>query len=186
MDIIQRYCSKCHAALPLTRKHSYCFSCKKHYNATHKTLSAEERHIQDTERLLENTLLVLHPTMGTCWQWTGPLYLGYGRCSYKGKNQGAYRASYIHFKGAIPPNLTLDHLCRNRACINPSHLEPVTTGENVLRGVSFTAQEAKQTHCKYGHELVGHGIYWEGNKRKCRLCRYRREAERRKRNKSMQ
>ena len=93
-----------------------------------------------------------------CWLWTDALNTnGYGVVwdPAKQKQSKAHRVAYEELVGAIPDELPIDHLCRNRACINPEHLQPVTLGENVRRGVSPPAQRARQTHCKNGHELSG-------------------------------
>ena len=70
-----------------------------------------------------------------CWNWEGSLTNdGYGICSYKGKNKVAHRLIYELINGKVPDGLQLDHLCRNRKCVNPDHLEIVTCKENVRRG----------------------------------------------------
>lgn len=82
-----------------------------------------------------------------CWPWTGSVYtVGYGEFSFGGSSGYAHRFSYELHKGPIPVGLTIDHTCHNadyscpggkcahRLCINPAHLEAVTTGENVRRG----------------------------------------------------
>lgn len=69
-----------------------------------------------------------------CWLWTANTNRGYGNFTVAGKTRKAHRISYQTFVGAIPDGLALDHLCRVRACVNPSHLEPVTWAENVRRG----------------------------------------------------
>jgi hypothetical protein len=70
-----------------------------------------------------------------CWVWTGcRIYSGYGRLSVAGKLVLAHRYAYELLRQPIPAGLTLDHLCRNRACINPEHLEPVSVAENTRRG----------------------------------------------------
>src|SRR6185295_6552302 len=69
-----------------------------------------------------------------CWIWKSALDTGgYGQF-YDVKTINSHRWTYQHFIGPIPPGLDLDHLCRNRACCNPMHLEPVTRSENILRG----------------------------------------------------
>lgn len=69
-----------------------------------------------------------------CWFWNGSLNGGYGRSNINGKQQYAHRLSYEAFVGPIPEGMYLDHLCRNRSCINPEHLEIVTHAENIRRG----------------------------------------------------
>ncbi len=85
-----------------------------------------------------------------CWLWTGARHnAGYGQ--YGKPARLAHRMSYEAFVGPIPDGLTVDHLCRNRLCVNPSHLEPVALAVNVLRGESLPAKNARKTHCPKGH-----------------------------------
>lgn len=90
--------------------------------------------------------------------------------------RGAHRVAYEIVKGPIPKGLQIDHLCRVPACINPNHLEAVTAQVNTLRGVSPAAQQARQTHCKRGHELnaVNMVRYGDGHRR-CKTCESYRE-----------
>lgn len=106
-----------------------------------------------------------------CWIWKGAKHgRGYGNFFASGYVL-AHRFSYELARGPIPPGLTIDHLCRNRLCVNPDHLEAVTMRVNLLRGVGPSAVAARKTHCPRGHEYAGLNIYWtKDGRRKCRTC----------------
>jgi len=90
------------------------------------------------------------PDLGPCWLWTGPkLKDGYAMLSVNGTNVGVHKFSY-ELTARIPEGLCLDHLCRVRHCVNPAHLEPVTTEENIRRGELWKVSGAK-TKCPAGH-----------------------------------
>jgi hypothetical protein len=71
----------------------------------------------------------------------------------------------------VPTGLHLDHLCGNRSCVRPDHLEPVTQRENTLRGGSFSAVNAKKTHCIRGHEFAGENLGARSDGRACLRCK---------------
>lgn len=127
----------------------------------------------------------------TCWLWiAGRQADGYGSITVGGSGKLAHRVAYELVVGPIAKDLTLDHLCRVRHCVNPAHLEPVTNRVNILRGVSPTAQCAQQTSCKRGHPFTEANTRIKatpyGVARVCRSCNEevlapRRNAKRRKR-----
>lgn len=105
----------------------------------------------------------------SCWLWTGVINVDGYAMFWNGKRTiGAHRWSYEHFVGPIPKGLELDHLCRVRHCVNPSHLEPVTHQENVRR--AGPPWNAGATHCKNGHELTTENTRMRGSCRICRAC----------------
>lgn len=106
-----------------------------------------------------------------CIEWVGARSPdGYGRIAVNRVAVGAHRVAYELVHGAIPDDLVVDHLCRNRSCINPEHLELVTNRENILRGDGLAAQNARKTHCINGHPLTPENIYGYDGSRECRLC----------------
>ena len=127
-----------------------------------------------------------------CWIWMGRLNEGgYGLFSEKNAGKGwghlfAHRYSWQIANGAIPENLTVDHLCRTPSCVNPEHLRLVTLRENVLSGDNPAAQNARKTSCPRGHLFTAENTITNMNtsgglSRTCRICS--REAVRRYREK---
>lgn len=107
---------------------------------------------------------------GFCWDWQGYVCpAGYGRVKIDGRAHQAHRWTYQQLVGPIPDGLVLDHLCRNRRCCNPDHVEPVTDAENVRRGL--LSYEIR-THCARGHDVRLEGAYFvaRNGRRKCRVC----------------
>ena len=104
----------------------------------------------DRARLFKHRKIEAGPEPTTCWLWTAAERgNGYGAYRLKGKSHLVHRIAYLMFRGPIPSNLNLDHLCHNRRCFNPDHLEPVTQQENLSRGLG-NDNSRKQT-CLNGH-----------------------------------
>jgi len=123
-----------------------------------------------------------------CWLWTGHISPdGYGMAWWGrrdgGPDQmlGAHRLVYHLLVGRVPDGLQLDHVrergCVHRNCVNPAHLEPVTSGENTRRGDTIPARHAAKTHCPQGHPYEGNNLYFNSRgSRECRTCRKERGA----------
>ncbi len=113
-----------------------------------------------------------------CWKWDGPCRGGvdgnrYSGVQFRGKTWYVHRLVYAIFNGDLMDGKQIDHLCRNRRCVNPAHLEQVEGIENWRRGMSVTRQKQMQTHCKHGHELTPDNTYIHRrhNRRDARECR---------------
>src|SRR5581483_10657197 len=115
-----------------------------------------------------------------CWVWTGTLSAdGYGRVYTGARNTAwAHRVSYELHRAPIPAGCQIDHLCRNRACVNPAHLEVVSARENTLRGATVTARNARKTHCIHGHPFDAANTIYRHGRRECRACRVRNDRAR--------
>lgn len=114
-------------------------------------------------------------TPSECWDWIGHRSdRGYGYFRSEGKSVRAHRFSYEFYNSPINEGLTIDHLCRNRGCVNPTHLEAVSFKENISRATAW--RPPRETHCPKGHEYT---ISREG-RRYCRICGAMKQRERRK------
>lgn len=114
---------------------------------------------------------VLRHGEGDCWPWNAYRNQdGYGYY-FANRFMAAHRIAYMLTVGPIPDGLQLDHLCRNRACCNPAHLEPVTARENCLRGETVAARNAAKTHCSNGHPYAGDNLITKRHGRACRICK---------------
>ena len=103
-----------------------------------------------------------------CWIWTAARRAdGYGKMSWNGPVEYAHRIAWLLEYGAWPERI-LDHLCRMPSCVNPKHLEDVSHRSNLLRGVGFSAINARKTHCPQGHVYDKNHRYRMG--RYCSLC----------------
>lgn len=139
---------------------------------------------KDVERLMSHI-----SKSNDCWLWLGkPANTGYGQIGFGKRSErvtrNAHRVVYELLVGEVPEGKQLDHLCRNRMCVNPAHLEPVTQKENLLRGDTIPAKNAVKTHCNRGHEFTDKNTYRYGsNQRMCRACAHVRKKQYRQKQK---
>lgn len=120
-----------------------------------------------------------------CWEWKAAGDdQGYGRFGIGRTVHLAHRVAYEALVGPIPAGLVTDHLCRNPACVNPAHIEPVTHRENSRRGTGWggrmgrAGRLAARTHCIHGHEFTDDNTYTHPKRgtRECRACANERRA----------
>jgi len=110
--------------------------------------------------------------VGECVIWTGATDShGHGEKRVNGKMRSTHVLAYEEKYGPVPPGLVLDHLCRNRACRNADHLEPVTVRENTLRGEGLTAQFARRDACINGHPYTAENTRIRKSRGHARVCR---------------
>jgi len=124
--------------------------------------------MKDIERFWEKV-----EKTNSCWNWTASKFKnGYGQFRLGGTMVLAHRFSYELSIEKITKGLEIDHLCRNRKCVNPEHLELVNHHMNLLRGNTIARFNAEKTHCPQGHAYTKENIYVESNgSRHCRTCR---------------
>lgn len=156
--------------------------CKVHYKRWLRTGSTEikwRNNLPIEARLDAQTQV---DEASGCWLWTGRITSkGYGQMSVKRKTFFVHRLSYERHVGPIPPELTIDHLCCVKNCVNPEHLEAVPPGVNSVRGFAMAAVNRRKTHCPQGHAYDEENTYQGKRGRSCRTCareRYHRHKHR--------
>lgn len=123
------------------------------------------------KKLWLRTKLVSRGYASACFEWQGATVDGYGVIQTGGKLYYLHKLSWQIHRGEVAPGIELDHLCRNRACWNPEHLEPVSKRENILRGEGITAQNARKDHCARGHPFTPENTRMtRGGGRRCVAC----------------
>ena len=113
-----------------------------------------------------------------CWNWVGAQRNGYGLTDHGGVQYYVHRVYWVAYREEIDVDIEMDHLCRNRRCLNPDHLEPTTRRINTLRGESFAAVNAEKTHCPAGHPLEGENVRVTESGRSCWTCNRQKGRER--------
>lgn len=111
----------------------------------------------------------------SCWAWQGAIdKYGYGKFTARGRTLKAHRAAYEMRRGPIPPSLTIDHMCENKACVNPAHLDVATAAENTRRSA-----RDRRLSCGREHPWTEQTTRWRSNgRRACRTCESLRRARR--------
>lgn len=124
---------------------------------------------QDENRFWSKVAVPEQPSC--CWEWEAVKTNGYGQFWLSGNQFQAHRVSYSWLIGSIPAEMCVDHLCRNRSCVNPDHLRLVSNAVNVLAGFGHGAINRNKTHCPRGHEYTPENtrVSAEGH-RFCRTC----------------
>lgn len=132
-----------------------------------------------TER--ERSYLRVHQTpSGDCLLWSGQKDRdGYGICYFRRKNRRAHRVAWFSVHGDIPTGMVINHTCRNRACVNPQHLNLLSRSENSMRdSASLGYINSQKTVCKAGHQFDGSYIERATGKRRrtCSVCERAKKA----------
>lgn len=160
-------------------KLNLCVTCNKHFNPrriNQKFCSIRCKSIinHSKESLSKRFFQKINKTLN-CWIWVAHIHSsGYGSMTFKNKAMFAHRASYFLFNGNLIKGLSIDHICRNKLCVNPKHLRQVTKKQNALENSnSPSAINSRKKNCIRGHEFNKENTYVrpDRNGRMCRVCR---------------
>lgn len=158
-------CKEPECAKPANARRGWCWGHYERWRKSGDPQSPVLWHEGETaqDRIFKKVVLV-----AGCWEWTGHIDSnGYGKAS----RGWAHRLSYEAFVAPIPEGLEIDHLCRNRRCVNPEHLETVSRAENLRRSPLVGKNSHPQPQCKRGHSRDPENLYYRPNgSRECRLC----------------
>lgn len=141
-----------------------------HANEIHNV--NEVRAVPVTERVVRRFFKHVTKTPG-CWLFSAASSSPYKRFMVDRVSVLAHRFAYSVLVGPIPKGLQIDHLCRNKACVNPAHLEAVTQRVNLLRAPTVVAANAAKTHCPAGHAYDAVVVWRGATSRRCRACHSR-------------
>lgn len=144
----------------------YCPRHQQQYRRTGNPIPTFMRGYTDFERICQNL-----EEVGGCLVWSRSLRTdGYARTWVGNKTTYVHRFMYENIIGPIDKGLVIDHICRNRACANPAHLEVVTQKENVRRG-NIVINKQNRKHCLSGHAYNEKNTYYFKGNRQCRVCK---------------
>lgn len=128
--------------------------------------------LMDSKKGMRRNFPLIKVKRSGCWEWGGVVtQFGYCQMSFNGRSWLVHKFMYERLVREVHLPLCLDHLCRNRKCCNPLHLEEVTLGENVRRGNGVCGRNFRKTHCPKGHPLYGENLYeTKEGYRHCKEC----------------
>lgn len=164
-------CVACARVKP-SRARGLCSGCYTRFLKTGVVSPPKYRHGLTLEQAFWARVERSIPT--ACWLWRGHKnHLGYGNLQHEKIFYLAHRLSYELNVGAIPEGLVIDHLCRTPSCVNPAHLEPVTSRENTVVRTSLSPAGAnlRKTHCPLGHPYEGDNLRYYKGYRMCATCK---------------
>lgn len=169
-QVYQVLAARMHDMPSMPRQRFCSLPCANKATAKERQVSAEQQFWSKVNK--DGPTPEYAPELGPCCVWLGkPWATGYGYMSVDGKQVGAHRFSYLVHKGSIPEGLEPDHLCRNRICVNPDHLEAVTHRVNSLRGSSPSALIRRSGFCSHGHEMTPeNAVTLKDGRQGCRAC----------------